>query len=78
MDRFINEYEFYEIDLTCNEHYFTEFSSLGKNGGLIVVHPTQKSYIVLKAKLSQSTFEKFLKANLRDRKKLPLKPLTNL
>jgi hypothetical protein len=29
------------------------------------------SYVTLKAKLSKSTFEKFLSANLRDNKKLP-------
>ena len=34
-------------------------------------HPRNKSYVALKAKLSKSTFEKFLQANLKDNKKLP-------
>ena len=33
-------------------------------------HP-RKGYVALKAKLSKSTFEKFLQANLKDNKKLP-------
>ena len=41
--------------------------------GLVVYHPRQDSYLHLKAKLSRSTFERFLKANLGDYKKLPLK-----
>ena len=40
-------------------------------GGLVVYHPRKKSYVSLKARLSKSVFDKFLKANLRDNKKLP-------
>ena len=34
-------------------------------------HPKKSSYVSLTARLSKSTFDKFLKANLRDNKKLP-------
>ena len=75
---FINEYEFYEVDLTCNSHFQKEIASLkGNYGGLVVYHPSKKSFVSLKAKLSKSTFEKFLKANLRDNKKLPFHPFSN-
>ena len=43
--------------------------------GLIVYHPRQFSYVALKAKLSKTTFNKFLKANLKDSQELPLKPI---
>jgi hypothetical protein len=69
---FINEYEFYEIDLSCNSQFVSEIPSLKANyGGLVVYHSKKGSYVSLKAKLSKSTFEKFLRANLRDNKKLP-------
>ena len=44
---------------------------------LIVYHPKVSSYVTLKAKLSKSTFEKFLSANLRDNKKLPFLKFKN-
>jgi hypothetical protein len=69
---FINDYEFFEIDLSCNAHFEQEISHLKNNyGGLVVYHPKKSSYVSLKARLSKSTFDKFLKANLRDNKKLP-------
>lgn len=75
---FINEYEFYEVDLSCNSHFLAEIPALKANyGGLVVYHPSKKSFVSLKAKLSKSTFEKFLKANLRDNKKLPFHPFSN-
>ncbi len=69
---FINDYEFLEIDLNCNKHFEDEISNLkSQHGGLVVYHPRKKSYVSLKARLSKSVFDKFLKANLRDNKKLP-------
>mgnify|MGYP000889191581 CR=1 FL=1 len=69
---FINEYQFYEIDLDCNEHFEEDIEHLKKvNSGLVVYHPKVQSYVYLKAKLSRTIFERFLEANLKDNKKLP-------
>lgn len=75
---FINEYQFYEIDLTCNEEFLGEIQALKKQShNLIVYHPKVSSYVTLKAKLSKTTFQKFLSANLRDNKKLPFLKFKN-
>jgi hypothetical protein len=43
-----------------------------------VYHPRSKKYLALKAKLSKSTFEKFLKANQNgENNKLPLQAFAN-
>lgn len=71
---FINEYQFYEVDLSCNQHFKEEIQHLKKTtNGLAVYHPRKDAYVYLKAKLSSSTFERFLKANLSEEGKLPLK-----
>jgi hypothetical protein len=44
------------------------------SSGLVVYHPRRGEYVYLKAKLSRSTFERFLQANLAaDDKKLPFR-----
>jgi hypothetical protein len=48
-----------------------------QSAGLVVYHPKTGSYVTLKARLSKSTFEKFLRANLNDNKKLPFHNFTN-
>jgi hypothetical protein len=54
---FINEYDFFEVDLTCNSHFEEEISTLKNNyGGLVVYHPKKESYVSLKARLSKSNF----------------------
>jgi hypothetical protein len=76
---FINEYQFFEVDLSCNPHFKEEIQHLKKTtSGLAVYHPTKQSYVYLKAKLSKSTFERFLKANLADDKKLPFRKWNQL
>ena len=76
---FINEYQFYEVDIACNSHFKEEIQHLKKStNGLVVYHPRQDSYVYLKAKLSRSTFERFLRANLADDKKLPYRKWNSL
>nr|BAK01283.1 predicted protein [Hordeum vulgare subsp. vulgare] len=70
---FINEYLFFEVELECN----SELETLAKKSALLVYHPRTSQYVALKAKLSKTTFQKFLKANLADSKKLPLHSLPN-
>jgi hypothetical protein len=71
---FINEYLFYEVELGCNP----ELEEAAKKSSLLVYHPKSKQYLALKAKLSKSTFEKFLKANINsENKKLPLQAFAN-
>ena len=71
---YINEYLFFEIDLVCNPHFKDEIQNLKKtSNGLVVYHPRVNKYVYLKAKLSKTTFQRFLKANIGDQSKLPLK-----
>ena len=55
-----------------------EIPALQKSkGGLVAVHPYQQSYVALKARLAKSTYLKFLKANLKDSRSLPLLKLSS-
>lgn len=75
---YFNDYEFYQIDISCNQAIFTEiFGPDSSETGFMVFHAKNQSYVVLRAKLSRQVFDKFLNANLRDKKKLPFRTLAN-
>ncbi len=69
---YINEYQFYQIDISCNQHFYEEIKGLKvNNAGLVIYHPRTEKYVYLKAKNTKGVIDKFLKINLSESNKLP-------